>query len=110
MAFIKLLLKRMLMQLLSNRTHDAESAVVAHDDAELLPKRISSMQLLRNCTPVAESASMEHAVCRTSLMLKIAAHANEPDIKFPSLKRQRTREAVFAARAKERESELLSSL
>ncbi len=91
MAFIELLLKRMLLQLLSNCTH-----VAAHDDAGLLPKRISSMQLLRNCTPVAEAAveahvvaevAMEHAACLTLLILKIAAHANKLENKLPSPKR-----------------------
>ncbi len=66
MAFIELLLKRMLMQLLSNRTHVAESAVAAHDDAELLPTRISFMQLLRNCTPVAEAAVEAHVVAEVA--------------------------------------------
>ncbi len=44
MSFIELLQKRMLLQLLSNRTHDAESAVEAHVDSELLPKRMSLMK------------------------------------------------------------------
>jgi hypothetical protein len=45
-----------------------------------------------------------------TLMLKLAAHANAPEHKLPSLKHQRKRVAFFAARAKEREGESLSSL
>ncbi len=56
------------------------------------------------------NASMEHAVCRTSLMLKTAAHASEPENELPSLKHQRKRVAFFAARPKVREGESQSSL
>jgi hypothetical protein len=54
------------------------------------------------------NASMEHAVCPTLLMLKIAAHANKPENQLPPPKRKRKRVAFIELLLKRVSLQLLS--